>query len=351
MKKNIESQLWREALIQLGSSLQQAIFNLEKSGIQIALVISEDDKLIGTLTDGDIRRAFLRGMKLDNKIDEIIHRDPFVVPPEIDRDLILQIMQANRIHQLPIVDEEGKIIGLHLWDSVLDLKSLDNLMIIMAGGQGTRLLPHTENCPKPMLEIGGKPILEHIIERAKLDGFHKFIISLCYLGEMIEEYFGDGSRLGVQIDYIFEDSPLGTAGCLSILKNQPAIPFIVANGDVLTDIHFNEILDFHMRHNAIATMAVREHEIQNQFGVVKIKGIEIDSFEEKPVYSSHINAGIYVLSPEVLNELIHKQYCDMPTLFERVKEKSGLAIVYPMHEPWLDIGRPMDLAIAKKSFS
>ena len=204
MKKNIESQLWREALIQLGSTLQQAIFNLEKSGLQIALVISEDDKLIGTLTDGDIRRAFLRGMKLDNKIDEIIHRDPFVVPPEIDRDLILQIMQANRIHQLPIVDEEGKVIGLHLWDSVLDLKSLDNLMIIMAGGQGTRLLPHTENCPKPMLEIGGKPILEHIIERAKLDGFHKFIISLCYLGEMIEEYFGDGSRLGVQYNYIFE---------------------------------------------------------------------------------------------------------------------------------------------------
>ena len=350
MKKNIKSQLWREALIQLGSSLQQAIFNLEKSGIQIALVISEDDKLIGTLTDGDIRRAFLRGLKLDNKIDEIIHRDPFVVPPEIDRDLILQIMQANRIHQLPMVDQEGKVIGLHLWDSVLDSKPLDNLMIIMAGGQGTRLRPHTENCPKPMLEIGGKPILEHIIERAKSDGFHNFIISLCYLGEMIEEYFGDGGKWGVQIGYIFEDSPLGTAGCLSILENQPSIPFVVANGDVLTDIHFNEILDFHIRHNAIATMAVKEHEIQNQFGVVKIKGIEIDSFEEKPVYRSHINAGIYVLSPGALNILDHKQYCDMPTLFERVKERLGQTIVYPMHEPWLDIGRPMDLFLAKNSF-
>jgi NDP-sugar pyrophosphorylase family protein len=183
----------------------------------------------------------------------------------------------------------------------------------------------------------------------KLDGFHKFIISLFYLGQMIEEYLGVGSKLGVRIEYLKEDVPLGTAGCLSILECQPDLPFVVTNGDVLTDIHYCEMLDFHIRYNAIATMAVRQHEIQNQFGVVRTKGIEIEGFEEKPVYRSHINAGIYVISPEALKQLESAQHCDMPTLFQRIKQNGGRTIVYPMHEPWLDVGRPDDLVEARKS--
>ena len=166
---------------------------------------------------------------------------------------------------------------------------------------------------------------------------------------MIEEYFGDGSKYNVHIDYLIEDEPLGTAGCLSLLPKIPELPFIVTNGDVLTDIHYNEFLDFHNRHDASATMAVRQHEIQNQFGVVRTKGVEIEGFEEKPIYRSHVNAGIYVLEPCALKHLEYQQHCDMPTLFERIKKNSGRTIVYPMHEPWLDVGRPEDLANARNS--
>ena len=192
-------------------------------------------------------------------------------------------------------------------------------------------------------------MLEHIIEKATSDGFHNFVISLNYLGHMVEKYFGDGSDYGVRISYLREDEPLGTAGCLSLLTEIPEMPFIVTNGDVLTDIYYNEFLHFHSRHEANATMAVRQHEIQNQFGVVRTRGLEIESFEEKPVYRSHVNAGIYVLDPSVLSHLEYQRHCDMPTLFERVKQNAGRIIAYPMHEPWLDVGRPEDLADARES--
>ena len=348
MTLKMEPQHWKSTMVQPGATLQDALNSLEISSLQIVLVVSDDNQLLGTLTDGDIRRAFLKGLGLDSSIDLIVHRNPLVVPPEIGRDLVLHLMKANKIHQLPVVDREGKLLGLHVWDEVILPVSLDNPMIIMAGGRGARLHPHTENCPKPMLEVGGKPMLEHIIERARSDGFHNFIISLHYLGHMIEEYFGDGSRWGVNIEYLREQSPLGTAGSLSLLSKQPDIPFIVTNGDVMTDIRYSDMLDFHTSHEAIATMAVRQYEIQNQFGVVKLKGIEIDGFEEKPIYRSHINAGIYVLNPSSLNELEDNEYCDMPTLFDRVKQNNGRTIVYPMHEPWLDVGRPDDLLQANK---
>lgn len=348
MNNGHELHSWKTTLIPLGSTIQQAIYSLETSGMQIVLAATEDNKLAGTLTDGDIRRAFLKGLTLDSTIDSIIHRTPLVVPPEIGREHVLQLMKANKIHQLPIVDNEGKIIGLHVLDSIITPALLSNRMVIMAGGKGTRLRPHTENCPKPMLEVGGKPMLEHIIERARADGFQNFSISLHYLGSMIEEHFGDGSKWEVNIEYLREESPLGTAGCLSIIPKLPDAPFIVTNGDVLTDIHYKDILDFHVRYSATATMATRQHEIQNQFGVVKTKGIEIEGFEEKPIYHSHINAGIYVLNPEALHYLSANQHCDMPTLFERIKQNVGRTIVYPMHEPWLDIGRPDDLIEARK---
>ncbi len=348
MTSKSDTQIWRSTLLPLGSSIQQAIFSLEASGMQIVLAVTPDQKLAGTLTDGDVRRAFLKGSKLDSPIDEVIHKTPLVVPPDMNRELVLQLMQVNKIHQLPVVDGEGHVVGLHVWDAVIVPETLENMMVIMAGGKGTRLRPHTENCPKPMLEVGGKPMLEHIIERAKRDGFQNFLVSLHYLGEMVEDYFGAGERLGVRIGYLREDSPLGTAGCLSLIDRRPSLPFIVTNGDVMTDIHYNEFLDFHLRHEAQATMAVRQHEIQNQFGVVRTKGVEIEGFEEKPVYRSHVNAGIYVLDPDALNHLEHRQPCDMPTLFERIKADAGRTIVYPMHEPWLDVGRPEDLIHARK---
>lgn len=349
MMTNSNVQDWRTTLVPLGSTIQQAIYSLETSSMQIVLVVSEGNRLAGTLTDGDIRRAFLKGFKLESIIDDVINRSPLAVPPEISRDLVLQLMKINKIHQLPIVDQEGKVVGLHVWDNIITPTAIENMMLIMAGGKGTRLRPHTENCPKPMLEVGGKPMLQHIIEKAISDGFKNFVISLHYLGHMVKEHFGDGSNFGIHIDYLSEDAPLGTAGCLSLLPKIPELPFIVTNGDVLTEIHYNEFLDFHSRHEASATMAVRQHEIQNQFGVVRTRGVEIEGFEEKPIYRSHVNAGIYVLEPCVLKHLELKQHCDMPTLFERIKLSAGRTIVYPMHEPWLDVGRPEDLANARNS--
>jgi NDP-sugar pyrophosphorylase family protein len=256
-------------------------------------------------------------------------------------------MHANRIHQLPVVDEKRRVVGLHLLDELLAPRQRENLMVIMAGGQGTRLRPHTENCPKPMLPVGGKPMLEHIIERAVGEGFGRFVIAIHYLGRMIEEYFGDGSRCGVRIDYLREESPLGTAGAIGLLDPRPDLPFVVSNGDVLTDIRYGELLDFHCGHTAAATMAVRLHEWQHPFGVVRTQGVDIVGFEEKPITRSHINAGVYVLDPKALNLLQRGEHCDMPTLFARLQEGAARTIVYPMHEPWLDVGRDDDLKLAR----
>lgn len=333
---------WRKATLSADATLQEAIRSLDKTGMQIVLVVSPDDTLIGTLTDGDIRRGLLRGLALDSPLVPIIKHDPLVSPQEMTRDTVLQLMQANRIHQLPVVDEARHLVGLHLWDELMVPRQRPNLMVIMAGGMGTRLRPHTENCPKPLLPVSGKPMLEHIIERAKTEGFQHFVLAIHYLGHMIEEYFGDGSRWGVRIDYLREESPLGTAGAISLLTPHPEKPFLVTNGDVLTDIRYGELLDFHCRHGAVATMAVRLHEWQHPFGVVRTKGVDIIGFEEKPIARSHINAGIYVLDPGALDVLIAGEHCDMPTLFSRVQESGARTIVYPMHEPWLDVGRPDD---------
>ena len=251
-------------------------------------------------------------------------------------------MLANKIQQIPIVDEHNKVVGLQLWDTITSPASHQNLMVIMAGGKGVRLQPHTENCPKPMLKIAGKPMLEHIIDRAKSEGFGHFVIAVNYLGHIIENYFGNGQRLGVSIDYLHENIPMGTAGALALLSPKPKQPIVVTNGDVLTDIRYGEVLDFHLRHAATATMAVLLHEWQHPFGVVQTKGVEIVGFEEKPIARSHINAGIYTLEPEALELLHNDAQCDMPSLFSRIQAIGGRTVAYPMHEPWLDVGRPED---------
>lgn len=334
---------WREAMLPSDSDLRRAIRNLDETGLQIVLAVSSDGALLGTVTDGDIRRGLLRGLKMESSIDTIIFREPLVVPPQFSRETVLQLMRVNKVHQLPIVDSDGRVVGLHLWDQLLAPSQRANPMIIMAGGQGRRLRPHTENCPKPMLKVGGKPMLEHIIARAKADGFQHFVLAVHYLRHMIEGYFGDGSRWQTRIDYIREESPLGTAGALALLDPRPSVPFLVSNGDVLSDIRYAELLDFHCQHRAAATMAVRQYEWQHPFGVVRTKGVDIIGFEEKPVTRSHVNAGIYVMEPHCLDLLSPDENCDMPTLFSRLQERGERTIVYPMHEPWLDVGRADDL--------
>lgn len=340
---------WRNAVLPRSATIQDAIRNLDESALRIALVVSPEGVLLGTLTDGDIRRGLLRGLGLSSPIESIIHRDPLVVPPLLPRDTVMHLMRANKVQQLPVVDEERRVMGLHLWDDLLVPGQRSNLMVIMAGGQGTRLRPLTENCPKPLLPVAGKPMLEHIIERAKAEGFRRFVLAVNYLGHMIEEYFGDGGRWQVEITYLREQSPLGTVGAASLLAPRPEIPFLVSNGDVLTDVRYGELLDFHCRHGAMATMAVRLYEWQHPFGVVRTNGVDIVGFEEKPVDRTRINAGIYVLEPAALDALTAGEFCDMPMLFGRLQQRSARTIAYPMHEPWLDVGRPDDYNNAQQS--
>ena len=346
---NSEDQVWRRALLHNTATIQEAIRNLDQVAIKIVLVVDAAGKLEGTISDGDIRRGLLRGLEMGSPITTVIHHSPFVVPPGMTRETIMQLMVANKIQQIPVVDEQRQVLGLHLWDQITTQQARSNIMVIMAGGKGTRLRPHTEHRPKPMLPVGDKPMLEHIIERAMANGFSHFMLAIHYLGQMVEDYFGDGSKMNARIEYIREQEPLGTAGALGLLARRPEAPFLVTNGDVLTDINFGGLLDFHIRHQAAATMAVRLHEWQHPFGVVQTQGVDIIGFEEKPVARTHINAGVYVLAPESLNALVANECCDMPILFERLQADGRRTVAYPTHEPWLDVGRPTDYETAQRT--
>jgi dTDP-glucose pyrophosphorylase len=340
---NSKDQHWRKAILSSKVTLGEAIKNLNDVSLKIILVADENDQLKGIVSDGDIRRGLLKGLTLDSPIFNVMKTSEIVVPPGMGIELVIQVMRLNKIYQIPVVNEKGQLVGLQLLDEIIAPPKHQNIMVIMAGGMGTRMRPFTENCPKPMLQVSGKPMLEHIIARAKLEGFCNFVISIYSLGHVIEDYFGDGKRLGVSIEYLREKFPLGTAGALSLLHPAPPCPIIITNGDVMTDIRFGELLDFHLRHEASATMAVRAHEWQHPFGVVQTQGIDIIGFEEKPIIRDHINAGVYVLDPMSLTSLSLDTYCDMPTLFERLRENNKRIIAYPMHEPWLDVGKPDDL--------
>lgn len=343
---SLPEHLWRKTLLSPDQLIRDVIANLNETGLQIVLVIDKASRFLGTVTDGDIRRGLLRGVQIESLLNTVMRTNSLVVPPEMGREMVVHLMRANKLRQLPVVDGDHRVVGLHLWDEDTSSEVRPNTMVIMAGGLGKRLRPHTETCPKPMLPVAGKPMLEHIIERARSEGFRHFVLAVMYLGHVIEDYFGDGSRWQVRINYLRENSPLGTAGALSLLAPAPSAPFVVTNGDVLSDIRYGEVLDFHERHNAAATMAVRLYEWQHPFGVVQTNGVDIVGFEEKPINRSHINAGIYVLSPEVLSHMRPNTPLDMPSLFEQMQYEGQRTVAFPMHEPWLDVGRPDDLSRA-----
>ena len=342
MPKSVQH-VWSDTMLPIDATIQEAIQNLTASTLQIVLVVDEHGKLLGTVTDGDIRRGLLRGLDLQAGINQILFTSPLVAPPEMSRDMVLHLMRANRLLQMPVVDEQQRVVGLHLWNDIIAQPERNNVMVIMAGGMGTRLRPFTNDCPKPMLPVAGRPMLEHILERAKNEGFRHFVFAVRYLSHVIEDYFTDGTKWDVKISYIHEDTPLGTAGALSMLEPKPTEPFVVTNGDVLTDVRYGEIVDFHKYHQASATMAVRLHEWQHPFGVVQTTGVNITKFEEKPIFKTHVNAGIYVLNPETLRLVPVGSPCDMPDIFETLRVRGERIIAYPMHEIWTEVGRPDDL--------
>ena len=341
--------LWRESIVKINTPIKIAIELLNRVGIKIALVLDEDFRLLGTISDGDFRRGMLNGLSLEDPVEKIMNKNPRTVSKEASRLEILKIMNDTKILQIPIVDKDDFVIGLHLWENMSVQERYSNIMVIMAGGKGSRLHPQTRIQPKPMLLVAGIPILEHIIKRARSQGFNHFIIAINYLGEIIEKYFKDGQKFGVKIEYLHEDVPLGTAGALSLLSSKPERAFIVTNGDVITDINYSDFLEFHTAQKAAATVAVHTHEFQIPYGVVQINGLEVESYEEKPIVSSLINAGVYALEPDILDYVKEPRYRDMPEILDISRDLKKKVIVYPLHESWIDIGRPIDLEIANKN--
>lgn len=336
------------AIISMDSSIGDAILNLEETGLQITIIADNNSTLLGVITDGDIRRSFINGYNLESSVTKIMTSSPLVVDSSVQRNEANRIMNEHKIKHIPVVDKENRIVDIFKLDDFYEGRQYENSILIMAGGFGKRLMPHTKDCPKPMLPIKGKPMLEHIIVRASSQGFNNFIVSVFYLADQIKDYFKNGETWGVNISYIQEETPLGTAGALSLISAKQTNPIIITNGDLLSDINYGDLLDHHYKLNSDATMVVKEHEIQNPFGVVNVNEYIINSFEEKPVYRSLINAGIYVLNPDMLNFLEQNVHCDMPTLFKRIINNDHKASVFQMHESWIDVGRPDDLNLASK---
>ena len=333
------------------SSLQTAMRVIDQGAVQIALVVDDRQRLLGTLSDGDIRRALLNGANLESSVEQFMNRQFRFVRSSENQQSVLEMMRRDVLRQIPVLDEMDCVVQLILLQELLGPKRIHNPVVIMAGGKGTRLRPYTEHCPKPMLPVGDKPMLEILLEQCIASGFHCFYFSVNYLKEQIIDYFGDGSKWGVSIRYLIEDEPLGTAGSLRLLPNSVVAPFLVLNGDVLTRLDSSRLIQFHDEHDAKATLCVREHELTVPFGVVKTDGVELAGFHEKPTYQYQVNAGVYVIDPDLLPLLPPHQFTDMPTLLVRAQSAGHRVAVCPIHEYWLDIGRPETLEQAHRDWA
>jgi dTDP-glucose pyrophosphorylase len=333
---------WKKALIAPSLSIRATIETIDTSALQIGLVVNEQNVLLGTVTDGDIRRGILKGLGLDDSVQQIMNTKPTTAHANDGRESILTLMKSKSLHQIPVLDNAGCIVSLEILDDLIQSQQHENAVVLMAGGLGSRLQPLTNDCPKPLLKVSGKPILEIILENFIEHGFKRFYVSVNYRAEMIENYFGDGTRWGVQISYLRESERRGTAGALSLLIDKQTKPLIVMNGDLLTRINFRHLLSFHAEHQAMATMCVRDYDFQVPYGVVKIDKYRLIGIEEKPVHHFFVSAGIYVLEPDCLSLIPAGTFYDMPDLFaELIRQKKETA-VFPIREYWLDIGRMDD---------
>jgi len=340
----------KEIVVFEHQTIKDALKIIDMGAIKIAIVLNKNNKVVGTITDGDIRRGLLNGLNLDSSINNLYFKNPTLANINDSRESIIQKAISKKLYQIPIVNDNGELIDIEDLATLLKVGTRRNKVILMAGGLGTRLRPLTENIPKPLLQVGNKPILETIIENFAKYGFVNITISVNYKADMIKKYFGDGSKFGVKIDYIEETKRLGTAGALSLLCTKPHEPFFVMNADLLTNVNFSHLLDFHIQENSIATMCVREYDYQVPYGVIETKGSDITSIKEKPIHSFFVNAGIYTLSPQVFEYIPKNEFYDMPTLFEKLIEKQLKTISFPVHEYWLDIGRMSDFKQAQDEY-
>lgn len=341
---------WERTLITPNMTLREALEVIDKFGAQIALVTDTDRRLLGTLSDGDIRRALLRGVFLNERVNTIMHRNPATASQGETVSAVAAQAKRLGLHQIPIVDSHNRVVGLTLLDDIILVQPREHWVVIMAGGLGTRLSSLTRETPKPMLKVGSRPLLETIIRGYADQGFRRFFIAVNYKAEQIEAHFGDGSSLGIEVQYLREEQRMGTAGALSLLPVKPTLPFVVTNADLLTKENHGEMVDMHVESGADATMAVRPYEMQVPFGVVRECDKRIVGIEEKPNLAFTVSAGMYVLSPQTLDFVPQGKFFDMPSLFDAMIKAGLHTRCHEVGGYWLDIGQIPDYQKANSDF-
>lgn len=345
-------QHWQQVVIQPDTSLRTTIEVIDRGALQIALVIDDDQRLVGVVTDGDIRRALIRGLSLENAVGEVMNKRPKVAALQDSKTQLIAMMEGHNLYQLPVVDADGRVVRLESLQALYKQPAFPNPVFLMAGGFGKRLRPYTDDCPKPLLEIGGKPILETIVENFVKSGFRQFYIAVHYRAQQIKDHFGDGERWGITIRYIDEIEPMGTAGAIGLMpEGLPDVPLIVMNGDILTQVDFARLLAYHNEQQAIATLCVRQYEYQIPYGVVTLDQQRVIAIEEKPLQHCLANAGIYVLDHSLIRSIAAQQKLDMPTLFNQQIALGETVSMFPVNDYWLDIGREADFLQAQGEFA
>ena len=342
---------WKIPSVPLEASIEDAVRAINEGTMQIVLVLDPAGTLLGSVTDGDVRRALLQHIALTDPVSRIMNPAPMSVFLGTPREDVVALMNAHWLCQIPVVDHDFKVVGIETLQEKGPPPSLDNFVFLLAGGFGKRLRPLTDVVPKPMLLVGGKPILEIIIEKFIAQGFRRFYIAVHYMADKIKAHFGDGKKWNATIRYVEEDVPLGTAGALALLPKGSDLPMFVMNGDLMTRVNFIDLLQFHEKHSAVATICGHAHTYQVPFGVVESEGHTVLGIVEKPVYKHFVNAGIYVISPQIIEAIVEEKPLDMPDMLQELIDNGQKVCFFPLHEYWLDIGRMSDFERAKREFS
>lgn len=346
----VEQMKYRDVLVAPDATVREVLGSIDLASTQMALVVNGEGRLMGTATDGDIRRGLLAGLQLHSPIRDCMHLNPVTVSEGASDAEIIATLRKAEVRHAPLIDAFGRVVGLKILEDLLKARRRDNPVVLMAGGLGSRLGELTRDTPKPMLMIGGRPILEHIMLRMVDQGFYSFWLAVNYKSEVIERHFGDGSAFGCEVRYLKEEQRLGTAGALSLLPDCVPLPVLVANGDLVTNVDFAAMMDHHEQSEAEATMAVRPHEVIVPYGVIEAHGDQFVTVREKPVFQHIIAAGIYVLSPSAITTVPSDTYFDMPQVFSGLASQGRRAAIYRMADYWIDIGQPPDLQRAALEF-
>jgi dTDP-glucose pyrophosphorylase len=344
------SRNWKESLLRPEATVQDAKRIIDASSMHIAIVVDEERRLLGIVTQSDYRKGILRHVNFNDPVTAILNESPETTLLTDSANKIDEFFVKTNLMHLLIVDDEGILVNVEYYDEHLKIDRKENWVVIMAGGLGNRLRPLTEYTPKPLLNMGGKPIIESIIDKFISYGFRRFYLSVNYKANMIEDYFGDGSKLGVQISYMKEVRQMGTAGSLSLLPDVPNKPFITMNADLVTDVNFQDLINYHLEYRASATMCVKEYDFAVPYGVVKVNDHKIEGLDEKPNQRFFVNAGIYLFEPDILELIPRNTSIDMPDLFKMIIDSDRATAAFPIHEYWLDIGQMDDYQKANNEY-